>query len=60
LLLGIWEVIGTPAEAVFNGDKVVIETTYDASDKVQKVTALDPSGAGRPTELSSGAKPLSE
>ncbi|AUB81855.1 hypothetical protein THSYN_13375 [Candidatus Thiodictyon syntrophicum] len=58
--LGIWEVIGTPAEAVFNGDKIVIETTYDVDDKVQKVTALDRSGAARPTELSSGARPRSE
>jgi hypothetical protein len=38
--LGLWEAVGTPTEAVFSGDKVAYEVTYDSSDKVEKVVSL--------------------
>ena len=38
--LGLWEVVGTPTEAVFDGKKMAFEVTYDASDKVEKVSTL--------------------
>jgi hypothetical protein len=38
--LGLWEVVGTPTEAIFDGQKVAYEVTYDASDKVEKVVTL--------------------
>lgn len=40
LTLGIWEAVGTPTEAVFDGTKVSYQIEYDASDRVKKVTAL--------------------
>jgi len=36
----LWEFIGTPTEATFNGDEVCYEVTYDESDKVKKIIAL--------------------
>ena len=38
--LGLWEVVGTPTEAIFTGEKVAYEVTYDTSDKVEKVVTL--------------------
>ena len=38
--LGLWEVVGTPTEAAFNGKRVVYEVTYDASDRVENVIVL--------------------
>lgn len=29
LTLGVWEVVGTPAEAVFDGDKMAYHVRYD-------------------------------
>ena len=40
LTFGLWEVVGTPTEAVFNGKRVVYEVTYDASDRIENVVAL--------------------
>lgn len=37
---GLWEVVGTPTEAAFNGKRVVYEVTYDASDRIESVVAL--------------------
>ena len=37
---GLWEVIGTPAEVIANGDKVVVRVKYDKSDLVDKVTVI--------------------
>jgi hypothetical protein len=42
--LGLWEVVGTPTEAAFNGKKMAFEVTYDASDKVEKVGAIGSGG----------------
>jgi hypothetical protein len=38
--LGLWEVVGTPTEAIFTGEKVAYEVTYNTSDKVEKVVTL--------------------
>ena len=38
--LGLWEVVGTPTEAAFNGTRVVYEVTYDASDRIENVVVL--------------------
>ena len=48
--LGLWEVFGTPTEAVFSGDNVSYQTCYDKNDKVNSVTLLTPNndGKGRP------------
>src|SRR5687767_529052 len=40
LTLGLWEAVGTPTEAAFNGKRVVYEVTYDAADRVEQVVAL--------------------
>ena len=37
---GLWEVVGTPTEAVFSGDAMAYEVTYDDKDKIDQVTAL--------------------
>jgi len=37
---GLWEVVGTPTEAVFNGDEMAYEVTYDDKDKIDQVTVL--------------------
>jgi hypothetical protein len=38
--LGLWEVVGTPAEAVFSGDQMAYDVTYDKDDVVDQVTVL--------------------
>ena len=35
LTFGLWEVVGTPAEAIFNGSKMKIEVVYDEQDRVK-------------------------
>lgn len=40
LTLGAWEVVGTPTEAIFSGQDMVVEVTYDAGDKVEKAVML--------------------
>ncbi len=40
LTLGLWEVIGTPTEAIFDGREVAYEVTYDENDRVATVTPL--------------------
>jgi outer membrane protein assembly factor BamE (lipoprotein component of BamABCDE complex) len=37
---GLWEVVGTPTEAVFDGTKVTYEITYDENNRVEKVVPL--------------------
>lgn len=37
---GLWEVVGTPTEAVFNGDEMAYQVTYDDKDKIDQVTVL--------------------
>ena len=38
--LGLWEAVGTPTEAAFNGKRIVYEVTYDAADRVENVVVL--------------------
>ena len=38
--LGLWEVVGTPTEAVFDGTKMAFEVTYDQNDRVENVVEL--------------------
>jgi hypothetical protein len=38
--LGLWEVVGTPTEAAFNGSNVAYEVTYDAGDRIENVVRL--------------------
>ena len=38
--LGLWEVVGTPTEVVFNGAKMAYEVSYDKDDKVDTVVEL--------------------
>jgi hypothetical protein len=37
---GLWEVVGTPAEAIFSGDEMAYEVSYDQDNKVDEVTTL--------------------
>ncbi|MEC9292624.1 MAG: hypothetical protein VX730_09505 [Pseudomonadota bacterium] len=38
--LGLWEVIGTPTEGVFDGDEVVYQVTYNKDNMVESVIPL--------------------
>lgn len=40
LTIGLWEVVGTPAEAAFDGKKLAFEVTYDGDNRVEKVVQL--------------------
>lgn len=40
LTMGLWEAVGTPTEAVFNGKRVVYEVTYDPADRIENVVLL--------------------
>ena len=42
LTLGLWEAVGTPTEAAFDGTRVAYEVTYDSSDRVELVVPLKP------------------
>lgn len=64
LTLGLWEIIGTPTEAVFSGSTVGYETCYDNEDRVKKVILLTPDNDGRgpknvgPSNPEIGGSPL--
>ena len=47
LTLGLWEVIGTPAEAIFSGSTVGYQTCYDKEERVQTVILLTPDNDGK-------------
>jgi hypothetical protein len=38
--LGLWEVVGTPTEGVFNGTEMAYEVSYDENDRIDQVTVL--------------------
>ena len=40
LTLGLWEVVGTPVEAVADGTAVKVEVCYDEDDKVDFIKVL--------------------
>ena len=37
LTLGLWEVVGTPTEGVFDGKEMAYEVSYDGDDRVETV-----------------------
>lgn len=39
--LGLWEVIGTPTEAIFSGSKMKVEIVYDEQDRVKSSKNLE-------------------
>lgn len=55
--LGLWEVIGTPTEAVFSGDEMAYEVTYDKNDNIAKVSELKASKPEAATEAKQEIKP---
>jgi hypothetical protein len=38
--LGLWEVIGTPTEGVFDGNEMVFQVRYDDNDRADEVIPL--------------------
>lgn len=38
--LGLWEILGTPTEIIFNGKKMAYEVSYDKENKVDNVKVL--------------------
>ena len=40
LTLGLWEIVGTPTEATFDGTKMAVDVKYDSYDRVEQVTYL--------------------
>jgi hypothetical protein len=38
--LGVWEVVGTPTEAVFDGREMVAQVTLDPGEKVESAVML--------------------
>ncbi len=38
--LGLWEVVGTPSEAIFNGKDIAIKVTYDEFNKAKDIVYL--------------------
>ena len=38
--LGLWEIVGSPTEAIASGDKVVVRVKYDKSKLVDRVTVI--------------------
>jgi hypothetical protein len=38
--LGLWEVVGTPTELVFQGEEMAFDVGYDENDRIDKVTVL--------------------
>jgi len=53
--IGLWEVVGTPAEAIFDGQQMAYEVSYDGENKVDQVTVLKvPAGTSEPTKYGVG------
>ena len=40
--LGLWEIVGTPLETVFDGTPMRVEVFYDAEDRVAQAGLLPP------------------
>ena len=40
LTLGMWEVVGTPAEMVFDGTEMAYQVEYDEDSRVSRVSVL--------------------
>jgi hypothetical protein len=37
---GLWEIVGTPTEVIFNGDAMAYEVRYDEHDRIDQVNLL--------------------
>jgi hypothetical protein len=48
--LGLFEVVGTPAETAMTGDKLTYEVTYDANDRVEKVAPIGKEASAKPAD----------
>lgn len=40
LTLGLWEIVGTPTEATFDGTKMAVDVKYDKNNQVEQVRYL--------------------
>tara|TARA_Y100001934_G_scaffold269205_1_gene352349 strand:+ start:424 stop:837 length:414 start_codon:yes stop_codon:yes gene_type:complete len=40
LTLGLWEVVGTPAEGTFTGNDMAYQVTYDEDERISEVVLL--------------------
>ena len=38
---GLWEVLGTPLEATFDGDKITYEVTYDRNERIAQIIKFE-------------------
>jgi len=38
---GLWEVLGTPLEATFDGDKITYEITYDRNERIAQIIKFE-------------------
>lgn len=38
---GLWEILGTPLEATFDGDKITYEITYDRNDRIAQIIKFE-------------------
>jgi len=55
LTIGLWEVVGTPTEAIFDGDQMAYEVSYDGENRVDQVTVLKvPAETAEPTKPGAG------
>lgn len=50
--LGLWEIVGTPTEAIADGTKINATITYDDHDLVKAVKLSDENGKGIPLNKS--------
>jgi hypothetical protein len=50
LTLGIWEVVGTPIEAIADGTEVTLEVNYDKDDRVKTVKTISGGKSIGPTD----------
>ena len=44
---GLWEVLGTPLEATFDGEEITYEVTYDRNDKIAQIIKFENVGRAR-------------
>ena len=44
MTLGLWEIVGTPTEMIFDGERVSVEITYDRNDLVKHTEIIQGSG----------------
>jgi TonB family protein len=58
--LGLWEVIGTPAEAIASGKKMQVEVTYNQNDEVEGVKFIDTTPKKEPKKASPKKQPVME